>query len=82
MYEDFYLDTAYEDRYDCMGDEPVDNEPIGGYAENVCDYDEGDDAYALASAGHGSDEDYGGGEDCYLDSQWEDQFECMGGGDF
>ena len=33
------------------------------------------DANALASAGWGTDEDYGG-EDSHLDSYWEDQNEC------
>ena len=33
------------------------------------------DADALASAGWGTDEDYGGGEDSYLDSYWESQNE-------
>ena len=84
MYEDFYLDTVFEDRYDCLGDEPM-----GDEVQDVCegyDFDdgafddgafddgafEGDgaDAYALASSGFGTDEDYGGGEDSYLDSHW------------
>jgi hypothetical protein len=40
------------------------------------------DADALASAGFGTDEDYGG-EDSHLDSFWESQTECdFGGGDF
>ena len=40
------------------------------------------DADALASAGWGTDEDYGG-EDSHLDSFWESQTECeMGGGDW
>jgi hypothetical protein len=38
------------------------------------------DADALASAGWGTDEDYGGYEDSYLDSYWESMGEC--GGDF
>ena len=33
------------------------------------------DADALASAGWGTDEDYGCAEDSYLDSYWEDQCE-------
>jgi len=48
--------------------------------------DEGDgmtdgeaDADALASAGWGTDEDYGGGEDSFLDSHWESMNECEGG---
>ena len=46
-----------------------DGEPMGSN-------DLSDDADALASAGHGTDEDYGGGthvEDQYLDSYWESQ---------
>lgn len=50
--------------------------------------DEGDgmtdgeaDADALASAGWGTDEDYGG-EDRWLDSHWESQNEVDFGGDF
>jgi hypothetical protein len=40
------------------------------------------DADALASAGFGTDEDYGG-EDSHLDSFWESQTECdSGGGDW
>jgi hypothetical protein len=40
------------------------------------------DADALASAGWGTDEDYGM-EDRFLDSFWESQTECdFGGGDF
>jgi hypothetical protein len=40
------------------------------------------DADALASAGWGTDEDYGM-EDRFLDSYWESQTECdFGGGDF
>lgn len=37
---------------------------------------DGDHATALASAGFGTDEDYGhAAEDAYLDSYWEDQYE-------
>ena len=42
-------------------------------------HDMSDDAEALASAGYGTDEDYGGslgGEDSYLDSYYESQTEC------
>jgi len=40
------------------------------------------DADALASAGWGTDEDYGGGEDSFLDSHWESMNEVDFGGDF
>ena len=40
------------------------------------------DADALASAGWGTDEDYGGAEDSYLDTYWEDQHEIGMGGEF
>ena len=48
-----------------------DGEPHGSH-------DLSDDADALASAGFGTDEDYGcyGGEDSYLDSYYESQTEC------
>ena len=66
MYEDVAIDTGYhmdddfEEIYSRMmdhieadyGDSDADSEPSGSY-------DSSDDADALASAGHGSDEDYG-----------------------
>ena len=50
-----------------------DNDPYEPYES----YDLSDDAEALASAGHGTDEDYEHNyiEDQYLDSGWEDRFE-------
>lgn len=53
---------AYEDRFEIgyepdQGHEPQDNEPQGSH-------DMSDDAEALASAGHGMDEDYGCYGDC------------------
>jgi hypothetical protein len=36
------------------------------------------DADALASAGWGTDEDYGSAEDSFLDSHWESMNECEG----
>lgn len=67
------IDMAYEDRFE------QDYEPDQGFAEYPDDrrdddvYDDGepkgshdmsDDAEALASAGHGTDEDYGSYGDC------------------
>ena len=49
-----------------------DGEPCGSH-------DLSDDAEALASAGYGTDEDYGGslgGEDSFLDGYYESQTEC------
>lgn len=51
---------------ECAGDDdctPDDGEPAGSH-------DLSDDADALASAGHGMDEDY------YLDASYEDRTDC------
>lgn len=69
MGEDSYLDASYEDRfelpqheeppYDCNErPDPEDWDGEHGFPYNV--HDCSDDADALASAGWGSDEDYGG----------------------
>jgi hypothetical protein len=50
--EDWYLDQSYEDRYQ-MDDEPYESDMDSVEA----------DADALASAGWGTDEDYGGWDD-------------------
>jgi hypothetical protein len=57
-----------DDETSCEGD---DGEPMGSF-------DSSDDAEALASAGYGTDEDYGcfGGEDSFLDGYYESQTEC------
>ncbi len=59
-----------------LSDAQSDDEPFDGFRT-----DAEADADALASAGHGTDEDYGGAEDAYLDSYWEDRNEepcCYG----
>ncbi len=58
----------------CCGYEAASDEyePLGSF-------DCSDDGEALASAGYGTDEDYGcfdGGEDSFLDSYYESQTEC------
>lgn len=62
-----------DDVSECEHDEP-DAEDDG---EPRCN-DLSDDAEALASAGFGTDEDYGcyGGEDSFLDGYYESQTEC------
>lgn len=57
---------------DSRGELTDDGEPAGSY-------DLSDDAEALASAGYGTDEDYGYyGEDSHLDSYYEDRFDIGG----
>lgn len=61
----------HEDEYEDEAQDE-DGEPCGSF-------DGSDDAEALASAGFGTDEDYGcfnGGEDSFLDSYYESQTEC------
>lgn len=67
------VDSDGDDVSECWHDEP-DAEDDG---EPRCN-DLSDDAEALASAGYGTDEDYGcyGGEDSFLDSYYESQTEC------
>lgn len=69
MGEDSYLDASYEDRYELSPHEeppydcderpdPNDYDPEDGFPFTVTDFS--DDGDALASAGWGMDEDYGG----------------------
>jgi hypothetical protein len=62
-----------DDMSEFEGDETPceDGEPQGSF-------DCSDEAEALASAGYGTDEDYGcyGGEDSFLDGYYESQTEC------
>lgn len=65
---------------DCGGDDMSefdDDQTPAEDGEPRCN-DMSDDAEALASAGFGTDEDYGcyGGEDSFLDSYYESQTEC------
>lgn len=62
---------------DLLDDEEIEREEEGddGMTDGEADAD------ALASAGWGTDEDYGG-EDRWLDSHWESQNEVDFGGDF
>ena len=69
----------------------IEAELLGGDCTQDLGEDEDDgmtdaeaDGDALASAGWGTDEDYGdlGGEDSWLDSHWESQNELDCGGDF
>jgi len=62
---------------DLLDDEEIEREDEGddGMTDGEADAD------ALASAGWGTDEDYGG-EDRWLDSHWESQNEVDFGGDF
>ncbi len=59
---------------DLLDDEEIEREEEGddGMTDGEADAD------ALASAGWGTDEDYGG-EDRWLDSHWESMNECEGG---
>jgi len=61
-----------------LDDEEIQREDESGMTDVEADAD------ALASAGWGTDEDYGdfGGEDSWLDSHWESQNEVDFGGDF
>lgn len=69
MYEDSYIDAAYEDRtaYDDYGFGPYDGPtPYDDYEDDDGYTDAEADADTLASAGWGTDEDYGyygGGDD-------------------
>ena len=59
----------FEDSYLDTADEYRDD-------NDLCDF--GDDEDLIDADG----EHYGMYEDSYLDSHWEDQYECMGGGDY
>lgn len=61
MNEDLYLDAAFEDQFYYAHDELErdQDEPYEPEHEEP-DCDDGDDGAALASAGWGTDEDYGG----------------------
>lgn len=56
MYEDSYLDSSWEDRFESMYEEQEGYDDGSYYGPD----DYSDDADALASAGWGTDEDYGG----------------------
>ena len=84
-----YLDAcarknAEDDARDSYGDdgddvsEFDDDQMTGEDGGPLGSFDSSDDAEALASAGYGTDEDYGcyGGEDSFLDSYYESQTEC------
>lgn len=67
------INEFYSQLCNAEGYSPADVESAA--REYVDDMD-GDHASALASAGFGTDEDYGGpAEDAYLDQSWEDRFE-------
>lgn len=65
-----WLDRTGEDASEFDGEPAPDAEPYEGTDGQA-------DAEWLASAGMGTDEDYGGTivEDQYLDSYWEDQYD-------
>jgi hypothetical protein len=78
-----YYDPCDEIEADLLGDgddctQDLGEEDEGGMTDVEADAD------TLASAGWGTDEDYGdfGGEDSWLDSHWESQNEVDFGGDF
>lgn len=66
MNEDIMLDIAFEDRFESMHDH-LERDCDEQYIPEHEEYYEDDDAYAdgqaLASAGWGTDEDYGFAED-------------------
>jgi hypothetical protein len=75
-----YYDPCDEIEAELLGDEEIEREDEGD--DGMTDVEA--DADTLASAGWGTDEDYGdfGGEDSWLDSHWESQNEVDCGGDF
>jgi hypothetical protein len=74
MREDVRAELEREEGYEACPVEPETDEDVEAYAEDYADRMDGDAESALASAGFGTDEDYGsfGGEDDFLDGSYEE----------